>query len=160
MNKIYDCFTFYNELDLLELRLTELYDFVDHFVLVEADTTYTSRPKPFYYEENKSRYSQWADKIIHIKVTDMPHDPDAWVNDRWQRDQIMRGIVEADDDDIIIVEDADEASARAKYNAMGGDAKAKKLGVLDKDGKYVDDARRKYNEMGGDAKAKKFGVMK
>jgi hypothetical protein len=34
--KIYDCFTFYNELDLLELRLEELYDHVDHFVLVEA----------------------------------------------------------------------------------------------------------------------------
>jgi hypothetical protein len=58
-----------------------------------------------------------------------------------------------------IVEDA-YAAARAKYNAMGGDAKAKQLGVLDKSGNYVDDARRKYNAMGGDAKAKQLGVMK
>ena len=58
-----------------------------------------------------------------------------------------------------IVEDA-YAAASAKYNAMGGDAKAKQLGVLDKSGNYVDDARRKYNAMGGDAKAKQLGVMK
>ena len=47
MIKIYDCFTFYNEFDLLELRLTELYNYVDYFVIVEADTTFTNRPKPF-----------------------------------------------------------------------------------------------------------------
>ena len=108
MNKIYDCFTFYNELDLLELRLTELYDYVNHFVLVEADTTFTSRPKPFYYENNKARYAQWADKIIHIKVTDMPHDPDAWVNDIFQRNQIARGIVDAEPNDLIMICDLDE----------------------------------------------------
>jgi beta-1,4-mannosyl-glycoprotein beta-1,4-N-acetylglucosaminyltransferase len=106
--KIYDCFPFYNELDLLELRLTELYEKVDHFVLVEADTTYTSRPKPFYFEENKQRYANFLDKIIHIKVEDMPHSPDAWVNDRFQRDQIARGLVEAAPDDLILVSDCDE----------------------------------------------------
>jgi beta-1,4-mannosyl-glycoprotein beta-1,4-N-acetylglucosaminyltransferase len=105
---IYDCFPFYNELDILELRLTELYDFVDHFVLVEADTTYTSRPKPFYYEDNQDRYAQWADKIIHIKVTDMPNHPDAWVNDIFQRNQIARGIADASPDDLIMVSDCDE----------------------------------------------------
>ena len=108
MFKIYDCFTFYNELDLLELRLTELYDHVDHFVLVEANTTFTDNPKPFYFEENKSRYAKWLDKIIHVKVEDMPHSADAWVNDRFQRDQIFRGIEHADADDLIIVSDLDE----------------------------------------------------
>jgi len=106
--KIYDCFTFYNELDLLELRLSELYDLVDYFVLVEANTTYTSRPKPFYFEQNKDRYAPWLDKIIHVQVEDMPHHPDAWVNDRFQRDQIYRGIKNADDNDLILVSDLDE----------------------------------------------------
>ena len=108
MTKIYDCFTFFNELDLLELRLEELYDHVDHFVLVEASTTFTSIPKPFYFEENKNRYSKYLDKIIHVKVEDMPHDPDAWVNDRFQRNSINRGLDNADDNDIIIVSDLDE----------------------------------------------------
>jgi hypothetical protein len=48
------------------------------------------------------------DKIIHIKVDDMPHNPDAWVNDIFQRDQIFRGIKDADPDDLIMVSDLDE----------------------------------------------------
>lgn len=116
--KIYDCFTFYNELDLLELRLTELNDYVDYFVLVEANTTYTSNPKPFFYEENKSRYAQWADKIIHVKVEDMPQHPDAWVNDRYQRDQIFRGIKDADSGDLILVSDLDEIIRPAAIEYM------------------------------------------
>lgn len=108
MTKIYDCFTFYNELDLLELRLEELYDHVDYFVLVEANTTFTSIPKPFYFEENKDRYAKYLDKIIHVKVEDMPGDPDAWVNDRFQRNSINRGLESADDNDVIVVSDLDE----------------------------------------------------
>jgi hypothetical protein len=106
--KIYDCFPFYNELDLLEVRLEELYDHVDHFVLVEAATTFTDLPKPFYFEENKQRYAKWLDKIIHVKVNDMPHSTEAWDNDIWQRNSINRGIVDADDNDIIMVSDLDE----------------------------------------------------
>ena len=37
--RIYDCFTFYNEFELLELRLESLHDFVDYFIIVEADKT-------------------------------------------------------------------------------------------------------------------------
>jgi len=43
--KIYDCFPFRNELDLLDLRLSEIYDHVDHFVIVEATSTFQSAPK-------------------------------------------------------------------------------------------------------------------
>jgi hypothetical protein len=106
--KIYDCFTFYNELDLLELRLTELYDHVDHFVLVEANTTFTSKPKSYIYEKALARFKRFADKIIYIKVDNMPGSSDAWVNDRFQRDQIFRGIVSADPTDLIIISDLDE----------------------------------------------------
>jgi hypothetical protein len=106
--KIYDCFPFYNELDLLEVRLEELYDHVDHFVLVEASTTFTDLPKPYYFQENKDRYEKYLDKIIHVKVEDMPHSKEAWDNDIWQRNSINRGIVDADDNDVIIVSDLDE----------------------------------------------------
>ena len=106
--KIYDCFPFYNELDLLELRLTELYEKVDHFVLVEAGATHQGNPKPYFFEENQDRYAQWADKIIHVRVDDMPNDPDVWVNEAHHRDQIMQGLVTADADDLVVISDLDE----------------------------------------------------
>ena len=67
MNKIYDAFLFFNELDLLEIRLTILYPYVDYFVISECDYTFAGNKKPFYFEENKERYSKFLDKIIHIK---------------------------------------------------------------------------------------------
>lgn len=106
--KIYDCFPFYNELDLLDLRLSELYDHVDHFVIVEATTTFQSKPKQLFLKDNWDRYAKYHDKMIHVVVDDAPGDPDAWVNDIYQRNSIMRGLVDADDEDLIIVEDADE----------------------------------------------------
>jgi hypothetical protein len=116
--QIYDCFTFYNELDLLELRLTELYDVVNHFVIVEANTTFTNRPKPFLFEENKERYSKFLDKIIHVRVDDMPGDADPWANEKFQRNAILRGLVDANDDDIVIVSDCDEVLRAAAVAHM------------------------------------------
>ena len=106
--KIYDCFTFYNELDLLDVRLAELYNHVDYFVIVEANTTFTNRSKPFYFNENKERYSKYFDKIIHVKVEDMPNNVDPWANEEFQRNQIMRGLTDATETDIIMVSDVDE----------------------------------------------------
>lgn len=106
--KIYDCFPFYNELDLLDLRLEELYDHVDYFVIVEATTTFQSQPKNLYLKDNWDRYTKYHDKMIHVVVDDAPGDPDAWVNDIYQRNSIMRGLDNADPEDIIIIEDADE----------------------------------------------------
>ena len=51
---IYDCFPFFNELELLEMRLHELSGVVDKFVLVEATRTFTNKPKPLYFQENQS----------------------------------------------------------------------------------------------------------
>ena len=118
MKKIYDCFTFYNELDLLDVRLAELYNHVDYFVIVEANTTFTNRPKPFYFNENKERYSKYFDKIIHVKVEDMPNNDDPWVNEDFQRNQIMRGLTDATETDIIVVSDVDEIPRAAAIDHL------------------------------------------
>jgi hypothetical protein len=47
---VIDCFTFYNELEILELRFLELYDVVDKFIIVEADQTFSGNNKRFIYE--------------------------------------------------------------------------------------------------------------
>jgi beta-1,4-mannosyl-glycoprotein beta-1,4-N-acetylglucosaminyltransferase len=64
--KIYDCFPFFNELDLLEIRLSELYDHVDFFVLCESTVTHSGKAKPLYFNENRKRFKKWEDKIIHL----------------------------------------------------------------------------------------------
>jgi len=74
LGKIYDGFLFYNELDLLEIRLNTLNDVVDYFILVESSVTHSGKPKPFIFEENKERFDKFLSKIIHIKVTDTPDD--------------------------------------------------------------------------------------
>ena len=109
---IYDCFTFFNEHDLLELRLRELDPVVDRFVIVEADRTHQGAPKPLYFAEAAARYRRWEDKIIHVVLDDMPRGPDAWERERYQRTAILRGLADAMPDDLIVVADLDEIPRR------------------------------------------------
>jgi len=67
MSKVYDAFLFFNELDLLEIRLTMLDPYVDYFVISECDYTFSGNKKPFYFEENKNLFSKFLHKIIHVK---------------------------------------------------------------------------------------------
>lgn len=105
--KLFDCFQFYNELDLLEIRLAELSPIVDHFVLVEATYTHAGAPKPLHYAENRERFAPYADKIIHVVVEDDPGGF-AWVREAHQRQAILRGLTQADPADMVIISDADE----------------------------------------------------
>lgn len=107
--KVYDCFMFYNELDLLEIRLNELYNAVDYFVLVESSETHrTGSPKPFYFEEAKERFAPFLNKIIHIKLTEHIETDNGWVRENWHRNQIMRGLTNCKNEDLILISDADE----------------------------------------------------
>lgn len=74
MAKIYDCFLFFNELDLLDLRLNLLNDIVDKFVIVESSVTFSGKPKKLYFQENKSLFKDFEDKIIHIIIDNTPND--------------------------------------------------------------------------------------
>jgi beta-1,4-mannosyl-glycoprotein beta-1,4-N-acetylglucosaminyltransferase len=105
---IYDCFTFFNELELLELRLHELAGVVDKFVLVEATQTHTNKPKPLHYQENRARFSAFHNKIIHIIVDDLPVSNDPWVPENFQRNAIARGLKDCRPDDFVLVSDLDE----------------------------------------------------
>ena len=129
--KIFDTFTFYNELDLLELRMNILGDTVDYFVINEANITFTGKPKPLYYAENKERFKKWEHKIIHHVL----HDANETLEKYWEGVRYHRSMMEddiyklplhyqracfhkdsaiyalldrAEDDDIILTSDADE----------------------------------------------------
>ena len=51
--KVFDSIIFFNELDLLEMRLNILNDVVDYFVVTESPFTVSGNEKPLYYAENK-----------------------------------------------------------------------------------------------------------
>jgi beta-1,4-mannosyl-glycoprotein beta-1,4-N-acetylglucosaminyltransferase len=108
--KVYDCFSFFNELDLLEIRLNVLDPVVDRFVLVEANKTHTGKSKPYYFDENKERYARFLPKITHIKIDDFPryNGNNSWRLEKFQRNAVERGLGGAQPDDVLIVSDLDE----------------------------------------------------
>jgi beta-1,4-mannosyl-glycoprotein beta-1,4-N-acetylglucosaminyltransferase len=109
--KIFDCFKFFNEYEILELRFMALYDHVDYFVLVESNKTHTGKPKPWNFEERKDQYAQWLDKVIYVKVEDLPDYSvdDIWKAENFQRNCISRGLEGvAQPGDKIFVSDCDE----------------------------------------------------
>ncbi len=110
MKKLIDCFTFCNELEMLELRLTEIYDIVDKFIIVEADRTFKGDNKRFTFEENKWRFNKFIDKIIHVKIIIPEHIDNAWDRERYQRNSFMISLyyLGLTDDDIVMITDVDE----------------------------------------------------
>lgn len=108
--KIYDCFTFFNELELLELRLASLWDVVDRFVIVEADKTHANEPKPFNFYENIRAYEKYLPKIEYVMDSSVvPYKGVGdWSIENNQRNNIMQGLTDAAPDDLIMISDADE----------------------------------------------------
>ena len=104
---VYDCFQFFNELDILKIRLNVLHSVVDKFVISEATTTFSGIPKPLYFEENREMFREFEDKIIHVVVEDTP-EGNTHVRDTFQKNAVGRGLKNCKPDDIIIFSDLDE----------------------------------------------------
>lgn len=120
---IVDCFPFWTELDILEIRLAELYDIVDRFVLIESTVTHKGDPKPLYFAENRRRFSRWNDKIVNLAVGDLPGGTTqaaVWRREIGQRQAIVRGLRDTPDDAIVLVSDADEIPRREAVQAVVG----------------------------------------
>ena len=70
-HKIIDCFLFYNELDMLEFRLTELNEHVDYFIILDSDFDFAGNKKDSMFELNKNRFDSWKEKIIRIDCPEL-----------------------------------------------------------------------------------------
>lgn len=107
---IYDCFTFFNEFDLLELRLEILDPYVDKFILVESRQTFVGKEKPLYYLENKERFAKWNHKIIHIVAPNIElKDPAVLFERHWLcYELIEKELMEFDLEDLAFCSDLDE----------------------------------------------------
>jgi|WetSurSiteA1Bulk_404760.scaffolds.fasta_scaffold00264_2 beta-1,4-mannosyl-glycoprotein beta-1,4-N-acetylglucosaminyltransferase len=114
-HKIYAASEFFNELDMLEIRLETMYPYVDYFIISESVRTHSAKPKPLYYNENKDRFKKFHDKIIHQVITDTPITYDDLVSMKPKDDlheQIIQGIKNANwlnpINDIAFIRDAYE----------------------------------------------------
>ncbi|OGI18230.1 MAG: hypothetical protein A2287_07720 [Candidatus Melainabacteria bacterium RIFOXYA12_FULL_32_12] len=106
---IYDCFTFLDELELLELRLDSLNETVDWFIIVESAKTYDNLPKPLYYQENQDLFARYADKIMYMVVNKFPADSaNVALNQSFHRNCLSVALKECSIDDVIIISDVSE----------------------------------------------------
>ncbi|MFL2889587.1 MAG: hypothetical protein ACJZ4O_01920 [Pelagibacteraceae bacterium] len=122
--KIFDCFMFYDENMILDLRLNHLNSFVDKFVIIESTFTHSGEKRKLLFDINK--YSQFKNKINYIILDKKPDDLfaiddnenvnkknskyilNALKRENLQRNTISKGLEEASDEDLVIVSDVDE----------------------------------------------------
>ena len=121
---IYDCFMYFDEDLLLDLRFNTLNKFVKKFVIAEANYTHNGTKKKLNFDINK--FKKFKDKIIYIIVDKQPDNIlkildsetkeqkgeklilNGMARDYFQRENLSRGIEEALNDDLILISDLDE----------------------------------------------------
>lgn len=107
---IYDCFTFFDELDILDFRLNLLDKYVDYFVISELGVTYRGEKTTPIFLKNKERFKKFEDKIIYVTSDYVPKDKGNgdWSIEFWQRNCIAKGLNNCRPDDIVMISDVDE----------------------------------------------------
>ena len=103
---IYDCFSYWDEDLLLDLRLNILDKYIDNFVIVEGNRTWQNNYKKLRF--NIKKFSKFKDKIIYIPIQDMPDGDDPYKRENFQRNSILLGVEKAKNEDLIIISDLDE----------------------------------------------------
>ncbi|MBL7723359.1 MAG: hypothetical protein JNK27_04380 [Chitinophagaceae bacterium] len=118
--KIFDCFTFFNELDLLEFRLKLLDEWVDHFIIVESNYTFSGKSKPYIFKEAQDRFQKWQHKIVYLPIQQSiegmvfeeqsHYNPQsaAFKMEYGQRNALLKAVHLISDDDLVLLSDLDE----------------------------------------------------
>ena len=106
---IYDCIPFFNELDILKLRMQIMDPYVDKFVLEESTVTFSGEPKEMIFAKHRDMFAEFADKIIYVAVDNSPMSGvTTHERDKFQKNQLIRGMSDCKPDDIVIFSDVDE----------------------------------------------------
>lgn len=129
--KIFDCFMYYDEDLILDLRLNYLSKYVDYFVIVESKFTHSGEKRKLLF--NLNNFSKFKNKIIYVPLEDLPRDlstltksdskdsinskliMNAVKRENFQRNSIIRGLKNASFNDFVIISDVDEIPNLEKY---------------------------------------------
>ena len=131
---IYDCFQYFNEDHMVDLRLHILEKYVDYFVISESTKTHQGDEKKLNFDIKN--FSKFKNKIKYVvadfdktkdydrgRLIDYKHKWGESLIEQHQRNNISNGIKEASDNDLIILSDSDEIPDLDKLNQV--DKKAK-----------------------------------
>ena len=105
---VYDCIPFFNELDILNLRLHVLDPYVDKFIIEEATVTFSGEPKELCFEKNKEMFREFLPKIEYIVVDNSPVNTTTHLRDKFQKNALEKGLADAGENDMILLSDVDE----------------------------------------------------
>ena len=130
--KIFDCFMYFDEEIVLDVRLNTLNDFVDYFVIVESKFTHKGEKRDLKF--NHEKFNKFKDKIIYLIYDEVPtkieivkpeddegkkygkYILNAAYRENGQRNLIQEGLLEAKNNDIILISDVDEIPNLSKIN--------------------------------------------
>ena len=129
---IYDCFMYFDEDLLLDIRLNSLNKFVKKFVISESTYTHSGSKKKLNF--NIDNFKKFKDKITYIVVDDQPKSImnltdnetkekrgeklilNGMARDYFQRENLVKGIKDANNDDLILISDLDEIPYLNNFN--------------------------------------------
>ena len=133
--KIFDCFMYFDEEIVLDLRLNTLNEYVDYFVIVESNFTHKGEKRKLMF--NHQKFSKFKNKIIYLVYDEEPENIKKVLNtdneseksikyilnatyrENGQRNFISKGIINADDNDLILVSDVDEIPNLENFDVNG-----------------------------------------
>lgn len=104
---IIDSFSYFNEKELLELRINLLKDYVDKFIIIDANRTHQGKIKPFTCKHTINNLNLNCEKIqvIELDLSWADNETNSWIRERAQRNEISKYI---NDDAYCIISDCDE----------------------------------------------------
>lgn len=118
--KIVEAVLFNNELELLEARLHEGGGVVDRWLIIESPDTFTGRSKPLHFLSNSEMYEEFYDRIHYVTVEPVRHNILPWDREAYQRAILGSYLDSLDDDDLIVLSDADELTKVECWSEIEG----------------------------------------
>ena len=119
---IYDCFQYFNEDHILDLRFNILNEKVDYFVISESTRTHQGKQKKLNFDLNN--FKKFKHKIIYI-ISDYKENP-GFINhkggesiiEQHQRNSLLNGLKKANDNDLVLLSDSDEIPDLSKLKQI------------------------------------------
>ncbi|CAM8985087.1 unnamed protein product [Rhodiola kirilowii] len=119
--RVYDAVVFNNEVEMLTIRWQEMSAYVDEFVLLESNSTFTGLPKPLIFESNKKKFEFVKSRLTYGKIGGrFRKGENPFVEEAYQRvalDQLLR-VAGIKDDDLLIMSDVDEIPSSHTINLL------------------------------------------